>query len=155
VLPFLLVATVASVNAQQQTRTTLTLEEAIQLAREHNPDFQALRNDADVADWNVREAYGQLLPGASASTSFQYQASGPARFGIFTGADLGVATTPEYYSSSYNIGLNYSLSGASLLAPPRRTGARWMRRSPPHSSCWMRTSRASTSPSCARRMRSR
>ncbi len=103
----------------QQSRTTLTLEEAVRLARENNPEFLAQKNDADVADWNVREAYGQLLPGASASTNFQYQASGQSRFGIFTGADLGVSTTPEYYSSSYSLGLNYSLSGASLLAPGR------------------------------------
>jgi outer membrane protein len=108
---------VAASNAQQ--RATLTIEEAVDLARQNNPDFLAQQNDIGVADWNVREAYGQLLPGASASTSFQYQASGPARFGIFTGADLGVGTTPAYYSSSYSLGLNYSLSGSSLLAPGR------------------------------------
>ncbi|HEY0305305.1 MAG TPA: TolC family protein [Longimicrobiales bacterium] len=103
--------------ASAQERTTLTIEEAIDLARKNNPDFLAQKNDALVADWNVRQAYGQLLPGASASTSFQYQASGVTRFGIFTGADLGVATTPDYYSSSYNLGINYSLSGSSLFAP--------------------------------------
>jgi outer membrane protein len=108
----------AAVNAQE-TRATLTLQEAIDLARKNNPEFLAQQNDADVADWNVREAYGQLLPGASASTSFQYQAAGQARFGISTGADLGVSTTPDYYSSSYSLGLNYSLSGSSLLAPGR------------------------------------
>ncbi|HEY0672584.1 MAG TPA: TolC family protein [Longimicrobiales bacterium] len=117
-LPAFLLVSVTAVHAQEQ-RATLTIEEAIDLARKNNPDFQAQKNDAAVADWNVREAYGQLLPGASASTSFQYQASGPARFGIFTGADLGVATTPEYYSSSYTLGLNYALSGSSLIAPGR------------------------------------
>jgi outer membrane protein len=103
--------------ASAQQRTALTIEEAIDLARKNNPEFLAQKNDAVVADWNVRQAYGQLLPGASASTSFQYQASGVSRFGLFTGADLGVATTPDYYSSSYNLGINYSLSGASLFAP--------------------------------------
>ncbi len=116
-VPVFILACAAGAFAQQQT--TLTLEEAIDLARKNNPDFLAVKNDAAVADWNVREAYGQLLPGASASTSFQYQGSGPARFGIFTGADLGVGTTPAYYSSSYSLGLNYSLSGASFLAPGR------------------------------------
>jgi outer membrane protein len=100
-----------------QERATLTIEEAIDLARKNNPEFLAQQNDALVADWNVRQAYGQLLPGASASTSFQYQGSGQTRFGIFTGADLGVARTPAYYSSSYSLGLNYSLSGSSLFAP--------------------------------------
>ncbi len=117
-LPALLLVTFATLEAQQ-TRATLTLEEAIELARQNNPDFLAQKNDAAVADWNVREAYGQLLPGASASTSFNYQGSGPARFGIFTGEDLGVGTTPEYYTSSYSVGLNYSLSGSSLIAPSR------------------------------------
>lgn len=109
----------AGVAQAQQPKATLTIEEAIELARKNNPEFLATVNDAAVADWNVREAYGQLLPGASASTSFQYQAPGRARFGIFTGADLGVDETPKYYSSSYSIGVNYSLSGSSLIAPGR------------------------------------
>lgn len=113
--PAFLIVLAAAAGAQEPS--ALTLEEAIDLARKNNPNFLAQKNDAAVADWNVRQAYGQLLPGASASTSFQYQASGQTRFGIFTGADLGVATTPDYYSSSYSLGVNYSLSGASLFAP--------------------------------------
>jgi outer membrane protein len=116
-VPAFMLVLAATVNAQQ--RTTLTIEEAIDLARKNNPEFLAQQNDIGVADWDVKEAYGQLLPGASASTSFQYQASGPARFGIFTGADLGVGTTPQYYSSSYSLGLTYALSGSSLVAPRR------------------------------------
>ena len=103
---------------------TLTLEQAIDLARANNPDLLALKNDADVADWNVRESYGQLLPGAQASSSFQYQASGQPRFGFFTGSDLGVSSTPSYYVSNYFLGLTYSLSGASLVAPGRAKAER-------------------------------
>ncbi len=114
-VPVLSIVFVAALTAQQPT--ALTIEEAIDLARENNPEFLAQKNDALVADWNVRQAYGQLLPGASASTSFQYQAAGQTRFGLFTGSDLGVGTTPDYYSSSYSLGLNYSLSGSSLFAP--------------------------------------
>jgi outer membrane protein len=114
-VPALIFAFSAALSAQE--RSALTIEEAIDLARQNNPEFLAQKNDATVADWNVRQAYGQLLPGASASTNFQYQASGQSRFGLFTGADLGVSTTPDYYSSSYSLGLNYSLSGSSLLAP--------------------------------------
>lgn len=122
-VPAFLLVFVAALNAQQ--KPTLTIEEAIELARQNNPELLAQQNDAAVADWGVREAYGLLLPGATASTSFQYQASGPARFGIFTGADLGVgATSPEYYSSSYQLGLNYGLSGSSLLAPTRAKAER-------------------------------
>jgi outer membrane protein len=115
VVPVFVFAFVAIAGAQE--RATLTIEEAIELARQNNPEFLAQKNDAGVADWNVRQAYGQLLPGASASTNFQYQGSGQTRFGIFTGSDLGVGETPDYYSSSYSLGLNYSLSGSSLFAP--------------------------------------
>lgn len=113
-----------SVAAQESAKPTLTLEDAITLARRNNPEYLALRNDADVADWSVREAYGNLLPGASASTSFQYQASGTPRFGFFTGSDLGVTRTPAYYVSNYFLGLNYSLSGSTLIAPTRAKAAR-------------------------------
>ncbi|MGQ0560476.1 MAG: TolC family protein [Gemmatimonadota bacterium] len=100
------------------------MDEAITLARQNNPDFLARKNDATVADWTVREAYGSLLPGASASTSFQYQASGTPRLGFISGSDLGVTGTPDYYLSNYYIGVNYGLSGASLLAPGRARAAR-------------------------------
>lgn len=102
---------------QAQDAATLTLEEAIALARRNNPDYLAQANDIHVADWAVRDAYGSLLPGASASTSYSYQASGAARIGNFTGSELGIASTSDYYSSSYSLGLNYRLSGASLVAP--------------------------------------
>lgn len=112
------------VSAQQQPRTTLTLEEAIALAKQNNPDFLAVRNDAQVAEWSVRAAYGNLMPGASVGTGFSYQAAGEPRFGVFTGADLGISETPAYYSSDYSIGVNYQLSGASLLAPGREKAVR-------------------------------
>jgi outer membrane protein len=119
---FLFVIGASSVSAQQVAR--LSLEEAIELARKNNPDFQARQNDASVADWAVREAYGNLLPGASASGSFGYQASGRPRFGIFTGSDLGIDRTPVYYSSDYFLGLNYELNGAALVAPRREKATR-------------------------------
>jgi outer membrane protein len=103
--------------AWAQDAPTLTLNEAIGLAQRHNPEFLQHANDMVVADWAVRDAYGSLLPGASASTSYGYQAAGTPRFGIFTGQDLGLASTTDYYSSSYNLGMSYRLSGASLLAP--------------------------------------
>ncbi|MGH7470608.1 MAG: TolC family protein [Longimicrobiales bacterium] len=110
--------------AWAQQTAQLSLDEAISLARKNNPDFQARQNDVAVADWAVREAYGNLLPGASASGSFGYQASGRPRFGIFTGSDLGIDRTPVYYSSDYFLGLNYALNGASLLAPGREKATR-------------------------------
>lgn len=123
-LPTIATVLAAALQAQNAPKSSLTLEEAVALARRNNPDFLAQQNDASVAAWGVREAYGALLPGASASTSFQYQASGQPRFGFFSGSDLGVSSTPAYYLSNYYLGLNYSLSGASLVAPGRAKAVR-------------------------------
>lgn len=102
-------------NASAQSGTTLTLDEAITLARRNNPDFLQQANDVAAADWAVRDAYGSLLPGASASTTYSYQAAGTQRVGSF--GDIGVTNSTDYYSSNYNLGVSYRLSGATLLAP--------------------------------------
>ena len=114
----------AGALSAQEPVVTLSLEEALELARRSNPDYLAQRNNAGVADWAVRDAYGALLPGASASASLSWQDAGTPRFGIFTGDDLGIGSTTSYYSSGYNLGLSYRLSGSSLLAPGREKAAR-------------------------------
>ncbi len=119
---FLFLTGVAQVSAQQSAQ--LSLEDALALARRNNPDFQARKNDAGMADWTVRHLYGALLPGASASTSFSYQASGQQRFGTLTGSDLGLDRSPAYYSSDYFLGFTYSMSGAVLLTPRREKANR-------------------------------
>jgi outer membrane protein len=121
-IAFVLLAPAAA--SAQQARATLSLDEALRLARANNPDYLARTTDAINADWAVRSAYASLLPGASASTSFQYQAEGTPRFGTFTGGDLGLSTTPAYYISGYSLGLNYQLSGATVLAPRRELANR-------------------------------
>ncbi|HET7274614.1 MAG TPA: TolC family protein [Longimicrobiaceae bacterium] len=99
--------------AQDTTSTaTLSLEEALQLARDNNPAYLQQRNDLGVAKWSVRSAYGALLPSASAGAGFGYTASGAPRFG-----SVEFERQPENYSSSYSLGLNYRLSGATLLQP--------------------------------------
>jgi outer membrane protein len=102
--------------AAAQQGTTLTLEEAIGLARQNNPDYLANANDIGLADWMVRDAYGNLLPGASVSSTMGYQAAGQPRFGNFTGDELGLSSTTDFYSSSYSLGMSYRLSGATVMA---------------------------------------
>ncbi len=114
----------AAVAAQQppvsQRAATLTLEEAISLARRNNPDFRAQANDEAEADWQVREAYAAFLPGFGLSNRFSYQARGTAQgFGAFTAEDLGLGETPEIYTSSYFIGFSTNLSGATFFEPVR------------------------------------
>lgn len=123
-VPVIVSVFAAGAHAQQQPKATLTLEEAIALAQENNPLFLAQKNDLAVSDWGVREAYGALLPGASASTSFQYQGSGTQRIGFLSGSDLGVSSSPAYMLSNYSIGVDYSLSGSSLFAPRRAKATR-------------------------------
>ncbi|CAN5833953.1 hypothetical protein BH23GEM9_BH23GEM9_02600 [soil metagenome] len=116
-MPGLILLLVLAPALEAQETATLTLEEAIALARRNNPDYLAQANDMGTADWAVRDAYGSLLPSANVSTAYGYQAAGTPRFGNFTGTELGIASTTDYYSSSYNLGMTYRLSGATLLAP--------------------------------------
>jgi outer membrane protein len=120
-----LAALLAFTPAQAQDSPTMTLEEAIALARRSNPEYLQQANDMGLADWAVRDAYGALLPGASVSTTYGYQAAGAPRFGIFTGTDLGLGSSTDYYSSSYSLGLTYRLSGATLLAPGQARSQRF------------------------------
>lgn len=108
----------------QDARPTLSLDEAIELARRNNPSLQITRNDAVDADWSVREAYGALVPGASVNTSAQYQAPGSQRIGIFTSDEFGVGASTGYLTSTYSLSLNYQLGGESLLRPGQQKANR-------------------------------
>ena len=120
----LLVPLFAGFPSAAQQPASLTLEEALQLAHQNNPDYLAATNDEGLADWSVRSAYGGLLPSASLTGSMTYQAAGNQRFGVYTGSDLGIATSTDYYASSYGINFGYSLDGARLFAPGRERAAR-------------------------------
>jgi outer membrane protein len=104
-----------SPDTHAQTGPTLTLEEAITIARRSNPEFLQQANDLHSANWAVRGAYGSLLPSASVGTTYGYQAAGTARVGNF--GDIGVTNSTDYYTSSYSLGMNYRLSGSTLMAP--------------------------------------
>jgi len=122
-LALLLVAS-SPLRAQEPPPATLSLADAIDLARRNNPDYLASANDATSADWAVREAYGALLPSASLGSSLSWQDAGTTRFGILTAEDIGFGSSTSYYSSSYSVNLNYRLSGASILAPGRERAGR-------------------------------
>jgi outer membrane protein len=101
--------------AAQEPPATLTLQEAIDLARRNNPTFRATANDAVVSDWQVREAFGNFIPSLNVRSGFDYLASGTPRFGTFSGADLGLARTPSYFFSDYGVSANMQLSGATFF----------------------------------------
>lgn len=116
--------------AAQQPPATLTLEEAVRLARRHNPAFRATANDENPADWAVAEAYGQFLPNVTLNSDLSYQLAGTPRIGGLSGEDLGLSRTPAQYFSSYGLNVGMTISGATFFqaaearAAAKATGAR-------------------------------
>jgi outer membrane protein TolC len=117
VLAAALLSLARPVAGWQEVPAALTLEEAIELARTSNPGFLQTRNDESLADWNVRQAWGQLMPSASANAGLSWQGPGDQQFGSITLGDLGFADQPSYYGSSYGLNVSYSLSWAALNGP--------------------------------------
>lgn len=103
--------------AQEIVPVTLSLEEAIEIARSNNPGFQATRNDEAVADWRVKSAYGSLFPSASTNFGVNWQGAGEQVFGSLTAEQLGFANQPSFIFSTYQLGLTYNIDGTTLLAP--------------------------------------
>src|SRR5438105_4377411 len=103
----------AQVVARDTTApTTLTIEQAMELARRNNPELQQILNNRIGAQAAVRSAYGALLPSADAALSVQRQQGGQQ---IFSGASLGASS--DVRQSSYDIGINYRLNSATLITP--------------------------------------
>ncbi len=111
------VAQARALAAQGEAPASLTLEEALAVALRNNPGLQASRNDLNVADWDVRSAYGSWLPSAQVSSGLSWQGAGEQRFGSVTLAQLGFEDQPSYLSSSYNLGVSFSVDGRTLLGP--------------------------------------
>lgn len=122
ILAAMLLVPVASVAAQEPV--TLTLDEAVALAMESNPDYQAQLNDEAVSDWQVRSAYAAFLPTAGIGGGLSYQSGGQARIGGYTSGDVGLGETPAYYYSSYNANVNLSLSGSKFYQLGRERASR-------------------------------
>jgi outer membrane protein len=90
----------------------LTLEEAVATARRNNPTFLQAANDRRVADAQTRNAQLSLLPSVRSSFSADFNQGGQQYFG---GALLSASS--DALSSSYNLGVSYSVNGSSLMAP--------------------------------------
>ena len=100
-------------NAPTDTpQTTLTIEQAIDLARRNNPELQQTLNNRIGARAAVRSAYGALLPSADASLTVSRQQGGRQ---IFSGTSLGASS--DVNQSSYEIGFGYRLNSATLITP--------------------------------------
>ncbi|HEX5634300.1 MAG TPA: TolC family protein [Gemmatimonadales bacterium] len=93
------------------TRATLTLADAIGQARENSPTFRQTVNQLVPARVGVREAYGQNLPNFGVNGGVNYTGSGEQFFG---GAFF---RQPSSYGSSYSLGFDWQLGGATFFAP--------------------------------------
>jgi len=99
-------------SAVAQTPSTLTLDEAVQLARRNNPTFLQTVNARRAADANVRTSYASLLPSVSASLSGRYQQSGQQFV-----QGIALQNNSDIMQGSYGIGVNYTLNSDVLFAP--------------------------------------
>jgi outer membrane protein len=110
----LLVCPIA-VLAQQPSPVSLSLADALAIAREHNPAYLQAQHDRAPAAWGVRNAYAAFLPAVTASGGLGY--AGPGQEDFLTTSFLQPVAI---YSSNYNLGLSWQLSGATLSQPGLR-----------------------------------
>ena len=116
----LLVGPATAVVAQQPTTVGtpiptagLSLHDAIAVAREKNPAYRQAENNRGPAAWGVRGAYSSLLiPSVTASGGMTYTGPGSQTF-LAQSFSQSVSTV----SSSYDLGLNWQLSGSTLSQP--------------------------------------
>jgi outer membrane protein len=101
------------------TLATLSLPDAINIARRSNPAHLEVVNNRRTADAAVRTAYGQLLPSADASFTAQRQEGGRQ---IFNGGSFGASS--DVNQSSYRIGIDYRINSASLITPRLQRASR-------------------------------
>jgi len=102
--------------AAQSAPARLSLAEAMTVARANNPTYRQSQHDRSPAAWGVRNAYAStFLPSVSSSLGFGYFGQGQQQF-LGTTFAQSLATN----TSSYNLGLNWTLSGTTLSQPGLR-----------------------------------
>jgi outer membrane protein len=87
----------------------LTLEEAYQLARRNNPDYQATLNNRSAARAGVRSSYGALLPDADFNFRSSFQKGGEQVFG-----GLSLGRTSDIIQSSYGLNLSMAINTSTF-----------------------------------------
>lgn len=99
--------------AQQSTPVTLSLADAIAVARDKSPAYRQALNNRAPAAWAVRNAITSLLiPSVSAAGGMSYTGPGSQTF-LTSSFSQSVATV----SSFYDLSLSWQLSGTTLSQP--------------------------------------
>lgn len=95
------------------TPATLSLADALAVARDKNPAYRQALNDRGPAAWGVRSAWSSLLiPNVTATGGMSYTGPGSQTF-LSSSFTQSVATV----SSFYDLGLSWQLSGTTLSQP--------------------------------------
>src|SRR5256884_5455332 len=98
---------------KEPVRATLSLADAIALAREHTPAYRQTIHDRSPAAWGVRNAWSSLwLPSVTASGGVGYAGPGEQNF-LTSSFSQSVST----WSSSYSLLLDWTLNGQTLSQP--------------------------------------
>src|SRR6195256_3862128 len=98
---------------QQAIPVTLSLADAIALARQHNPAYRQTIHDRSPAAWGVRNAWSSLwIPNVTASAGVIDAGPGEQNF-LTSSFSQSVST----WSSNYNFLLDWTLNGQTLSQP--------------------------------------
>src|SRR5580693_6968035 len=105
----LFLATALPAAGQSATGPTLSLDDALALAKANNPTYLQAGNGRRRADANLRAARGQFLPQASTSFGTGYRQGKPQ---FFDGVAFG--SNSDILSSSWGLNINANLSASSF-----------------------------------------
>src|SRR5919197_4575042 len=109
----LVVCPVLAVSQQPTSPATLSLSDAIALARANSPVYRQTLHDRAPAGWGARNAYASvLIPTVTASGGVGYAGPGQQRF-LTANFSQSVST----WSSNYSLYADWTLSAATLSAP--------------------------------------
>lgn len=112
-VPVILSAQVPRTPTQSPSSITLTLDDAIAMARQNNPTYLQTLNGRRSADAQVRQAYGALLPTSNAQFYSAYQQGGQV---FIQGVSIPGGASDQL-QSQYFLGLNYRLNAGTLVQP--------------------------------------
>ena len=105
--------------AQSPTPSTLTLDDAIGIAKKNNPVYQQQLSGKTRAALALRSAYGAFLPSADASFGSGYRQGKPEVFG-----GVAFGATSDIISSNWGLNFSARLS-ASTMTEVRRARANY------------------------------
>jgi len=97
--------------AQEAPARRLSLADALEIARQNNPDYLTFVSARAPASWALTNSTVRLFtPTAGVTGGYTYQAAADGQ--IIQG--FQIPATPSYHQSNLSFGLNYQLSGASI-----------------------------------------